>query len=119
MVHARMLEKIGVLTKKESYELVGALNKIIELSEKDEFTIKFEHEDVHTAVECILTEWLGDLGKKMHTARSRNDQILLDMRLYSRDRILSLLDALTQTSQILYQFTEKHHVVPMPGRTHF
>ncbi len=119
MAHARMLEKIGILTKKESHELVRALNKIIELSEKDEFIIKFEHEDVHTAVECTLTEWLGDLGKKLHTARSRNDQILLDIRLYSKDRILNLLDALTQTSQILCLFAEKHHAVPMPGRTHF
>lgn len=119
IAHAKMLAKIGVLTVNESEQLTSALQDIIDLSKKNQFIIQFQDEDVHTAVENHLIARLGDLGKKLHTARSRNDQVLLDIRLYSRDQIISITQEVLNICEILCHFSEKHQDVPMPGRTHF
>jgi len=118
VAHARMLGSIGVLTAEEARELEVALRDIVQRARRGEFTIAFEQEDVHTAVECDLTEHLGDVGKKLHTARSRNDQSVLDLRLYMRDRMLVVADVLLGLCRELLVFAERHKDVPIPGRTH-
>ncbi|WP_068469360.1 argininosuccinate lyase [Candidatus Protochlamydia phocaeensis] len=119
MAHASMLAKIGILTTEECHQLLQGLSHILSLAKKGLFTIKQTDEDVHTAVENYLVESLGNLGKKLHTARSRNDQVLLDMRLYMRDQILQTMEALASLSQVLIRFADENHAVPIPGRTHF
>lgn len=119
MAHAKMLEKIGVLTSEESTRLALKLKQIIEMGEKGEFTILPGDEDVHTAVENYLVKELGDLGKKLHTARSRNDQVLLDIRLFSRDWLLKISEEILNVSETLCLFADKYKDVPIPGRTHF
>lgn len=117
--HAKMLEKIGILTASECHQLVRELEQLIHLSNEDKFKIQREDEDVHTAVENALTEKLGDIGKKLHTARSRNDQILLDLRLYARQWILKVSEGVLATCETLLFFAQNYQVVPIPGRTHF
>lgn len=119
IAHAAMLQSIGVLTDEEFGQLKGRLNEIIGLYESGEFVLKAEDEDVHTAVEGDLTRALGEVGKKLHTARSRNDQVVLDLRLYMRDKLLALADAAAEVVSVLLDFAEKHKDVPLVGRTHF
>lgn len=119
IAHAKMLEKIEVLTLKECEQLTGALQDIINLAKEDKFVIQFQDEDVHTAIENALITKLGDLGKKLHTARSRNDQILLDMRLYSKDWLINITHEVLNVCEVLCHFAKKYQDVPMPGRTHF
>ncbi len=118
IAHVMMLAKIGVLTKEEMQRIKAALVELIRLSERGEVTISREEEDVHTHIENYLTRLLGDLGKKVHTARSRNDQVLLDMRLYTKDRLLALELLLLDLVEEFANFAEKYADVPMPGRTH-
>ena len=87
ITHAKMLGKIDVLTETEVQDLVRELNHIIDLDKKNEFPITQEQEDCHTAIEIFLVFTLGDLGKKIQTARSRNDQVLTALRLYYKDQI--------------------------------
>lgn len=119
IAHAKMLAKIGVLTVNESEQLTIALQEIIHLAREDKFIIEFQDEDVHTAVENALIAKLGDLGKKLHTARSRNDQVLLDLRLYSKDWLIKITNEVLNVCDVLCEFAKKNHDVPMPGRTHF
>ncbi|MBS0290040.1 MAG: argininosuccinate lyase [Proteobacteria bacterium] len=119
MAHAKMLAKIGVLTSHEADQLSLALHHIIHLAKTGDFTVQFQEEDVHTAIENALTNQLGDLGKKLHTARSRNDQIILDLRLYARDKIICLMSEILKVSEVLCLFAKKHRTIPIPGRTHF
>lgn len=119
IAHAKMLEKIGILTVEESSQLVKELSHIIQLTNEGKFTIQMEDEDVHTAVENALVSKLGDIGKKIHTARSRNDQILLDMRLYMKNQILQIAKESLHACDTLCKFAESHKNVPIPGRTHF
>src|SRR5271157_5740603 len=93
IAHAKMLGKIGVLKKGEVDKLVRELNNIIKLWEAGKFTISKEDEDMHTAIENVLTKKLGDLGKKIHTGRSRNDQVLTALRLYTRGFLFSFQHA--------------------------
>ena len=119
MAHAKMLAKIGILTDEECSQLLTGLKLIIKLAENHQFSIKPEDEDVHTAVENYLTQSLGTLGKKLHTARSRNDQVLLDLRLYIRDQILQTIENTLYVCKILCHFAKQYQAVPIPGRTHF
>ena len=119
IAHAKMLERIGILNADEALQLQKELVSLIEMDEEGKFTIMPEDEDVHTAVEKALTLTLGDLGKKLHTARSRNDQILLDLRLFSKDRLLEIGEVILSLCMVLCDFANKHERVPMPGRTHF
>lgn len=119
IAHAKMLEKIGILTADECRLIVQELKHIIQLAGNGKFSIQTEDEDVHTAIENALVIKLGDIGKKLHTARSRNDQILLDLRLYGRDRILNVVEDILNVSSALCHFAEQHQAVPIPGRTHF
>lgn len=119
IAHAKMLEKIGILTFEESCQLAKELTHIIHLADEGKFIIKPEDEDVHTAVENALVAKLGDIGKKLHTARSRNDQVLLDMRLYMKNQIRQITQDVLKACHTLCQFAESNQEVPMPGRTHF
>ena len=119
IAHAKMLTKIGILTLTECEQLTEALQDIIDLAKENKFTIQFQDEDVHTAVENALIAKLGDLGKKLHTARSRNDQVLLDMRLYSKEWLINITQGVLNVSEVLCHFAQKHQDTPMPGRTHF
>ncbi|OIQ41823.1 MAG: argininosuccinate lyase [Bacteroidetes bacterium MedPE-SWsnd-G1] len=116
--HAEMLAKIGLLTSDENNALQTELDNIM-LSIKDgTFTIEDSFEDVHSKVEHLLTEKLGDTGKKIHSARSRNDQVLVDMHLYLRDE-LAELKALTKAFfDLLISLSEKYKEVLLPGYTH-
>ncbi len=115
IAHASMLKKIGILTNKEFVKLKKELKDI--LKNKD-FKIKQSDEDVHTAIENYLTKKLGNLGKKIHTARSRNDQSNLDIRLYTKEKLLEISESLLKLAKTLLNFSEKNKKIPMPGYTH-
>jgi len=119
IAHAKMLAAIGILTEAEAEALRKALADLAAAAERGEFVVQREHEDVHTAVENHLVERLGDVGKKLHTARSRNDQSVLDLRLYMRDELLRMAESLLACADALVAFAERHREVPIPGRTHF
>jgi argininosuccinate lyase len=118
IAHARMLASIGILSDEERASITGALKDILETARAGEFTISPRQEDVHTAVEEALVEKLGDAGKKVHTGRSRNDQVLLDTRMYTRERLLAVWKETAAAAGKLLDFAKTHEFVPMPGRTH-
>ncbi len=118
IAHAKMLSSIKILTYKEFDSLRHALVEIMESWTKGEFEIKLSDEDCHTAIENFLTEKLGEAGKKIHTGRSRNDQVLTAVRFFSRSRILKITEALSVLIGDLIAMAEKYSDVPMPGRTH-
>jgi argininosuccinate lyase len=119
IAHAHMLMSIGIISKQEFKQLQKKLLEVIRLAELERFSIEQSDEDVHTAVENYLTSHLGDVGKKLHTARSRNDQIALDMRLYMRDKLLELTEEVIVLCEKLLEAAESSKAVPIPGRTHF
>ena len=119
IAHAKMLHKIGLLSKDENNSLVKELKAILDVIEKGDFTIEDTFEDVHSKVEFILTEKLGDVGKKIHTARSRNDQVLVDMHLYLKDEITEIKNMVKALFDLLILKAEMHKKVLMPGYTHF
>ena len=118
IAHAVMLNKIGVLNKQELKKLKIALKGILNLEQKNKFEIKQEDEDVHTAIENFLTKKLGSLGKKIHTARSRNDQVLVDLRLYSKAKLLEAQKLVLELASALADAAQKYKDIPMPGYTH-
>jgi argininosuccinate lyase len=118
IAHAKMLEKIGVLTEKEASKLEEELTKIISLHTKGKFEIKKEHEDCHTAIEIYLTKKLGELGKKIHTARSRNDQVLTALRLYYKNELGICMDLIKKLISVQIEFIDKYGSIPLPGYTH-
>jgi len=118
IAHARMLHKIGILTRAEFFDLKRCLLSLLESAKAGKFAIRQEDEDVHTAVENYLTKKLGNTGKKIHTGRSRNDQVLVDIRIYSRKELLKIWRELLNLAETLALFARKHKNVPMPGRTH-
>jgi len=117
-VHARALNKTGILTDDELEKLTGALSKVLKRWEDGEFTITVQDEDMHTAIENFLTDKLGDLGKKIHTGRSRNDQVLTAVRLYEKNSLDKILNEVRKHTLLLIEFGEKHEKMPMPGFTH-
>jgi argininosuccinate lyase len=118
IAHSTMLQKIGIISEEELSNIKKNLITILELHEQGKFIIHKEDEDVHTAVENFLTEKLGDVGKKIHTARSRNDQILLDVRVYSKERLFEIMENLLNLCKVLLEFSKENEFIPMPGRTH-
>ena len=118
IAHAMMLNKIGILAKSELKKLKNSLKEILKLSENNKFGIRQEDEDVHTAIENYLTKKLGALGRKIHTARSRNDQVLADLRLYSKDKLLIVQKLVLELAYALAAAAEKYRNIPMPGYTH-
>jgi argininosuccinate lyase len=118
IAHAAGLHKIGMVTDQQFKELQGALIQLIEKAESGEFTVEQGDEDVHTTIEAALTEMLGDTGKRIHTARSRNDQVIVDTRIYLKQVAPRLLSAILDCAQSLHDFAEKYRTTPMPGYTH-
>jgi argininosuccinate lyase len=118
IAHAKMLEKIGVLSNKELISLVKSLNEIIALNKKGKFTISKEQEDCHTAIENYLTKKLGKLGKKIHTGRSRNDQVLGALRLYYKDELEKCMSMTLQLVGELKRLGVRYKGVKVPGYTH-
>jgi argininosuccinate lyase len=114
IAHALMLNKIKILTDDELNKLKKALAEILDAN----IEINQEDEDVHTAIEKYLTGKLGDLGKKIHTARSRNDQVLVDIRLFSKDKLLEVKKSVLDLANALLETAEANKGVPMPGYTH-
>ena len=115
---ARMRLKTPVVTKAEAKAVCTELAHIVDEHRKGKFSIKVEDQDVHMAVERVLTERLGDLGKKIHTGRSRNDQVAVDVRLHMKDELLSLEGELVKLMDALVSLGRKHDLVPLVGRTH-
>ena len=115
---AVMLHKIGVLTDKELEDVTRELDAIGKEIDKGGFRIEDEFEDVHSKIEFMLTGRLGDTGKKIHTARSRNDQVLVDMHLYVRDELLHIRDGVKRLFDLLIALSEKYKDVLLPGYTH-
>lgn len=118
MAHIRMLENIGLLTKEELDTLLPALEEIAATIEKGDFTIEDGVEDVHSQIEFILTAKLGDIGKKIHSGRSRNDQVLVDLKLFFRDELKKIAGACEKLFDQLQQLSEQHKDKLMPGYTH-
>ena len=116
--HAKMLAKIGLIRSEEAEQLVAVLAEIQQQAEAGTFTIEKEFEDMHSKIEHILTERLGDLGKKIHTARSRNDQVLVAMHLYIKHELGAIKTQVTALFDLLLSLAEKHQNELMPGYTH-
>lgn len=118
IAHIKMLNKIGLLTDDELSILLPALEEIAESIKKGEFTIDEGIEDVHSQVEFLLTSKLGDVGKKIHSGRSRNDQVLVDLKLFFRDEILKISKGVDGLFNKLISLSEEHKDKLMPGYTH-
>ena len=118
MAHITMLESIGLLTADELQQLLAEMKSIYAMAERGEFVIEEGVEDVHSQVELMLTRRLGDVGKKIHSGRSRNDQVLLDLKLYTRAEIKDIAEAAEQLFTVLTQQSERYKDVLMPGYTH-
>ena len=118
IAHVTMLESIGVLSAAERDQIVGGLNSILLDIESGTIEITSEYEDIHSFVEANLIDRIGDAGKKLHTGRSRNDQVALDMKLYTRDEITSLKELLKDLMENLHQIMKDNLDTFMPGFTH-
>ena len=116
--HAKMLAKIGLIRPEEAEQLVAFLTEIQQQAEAGAFTIEKEFEDMHSKIEHVLTERLGGLGKKIHTARSRNDQVLVAMHLYIKHELGAIKTQVTALFDLLLSLAEKHQNELMPGYTH-
>ena len=118
IAHITMLEQIGLLEKEELTRLTAELKAIYARCKRGEFVIEDGVEDVHSQVELLLTRKLGDIGKKIHSGRSRNDQVLLDVKLFIRHRLKGIVEAVTELFDALQQKSEQYKTVLMPGYTH-
>lgn len=118
MAHIKMLQSIGLLTADELKILLGGLEKIAQEITDGKFVIEPNVEDVHSQVELLLTQRLGDVGKKIHAGRSRNDQVLVDLKLFFREEIQHIAQGVQTLFDTLISLSEKHKNVLMPGYTH-
>ena len=118
MAHITMLESIGLLEKDELTQLLAELKNIYHLAERGEFVIEDDVEDVHSQVEMLLTRKLGDMGKKIHSGRSRNDQVLVDLKLFTRHELKEIADEVKILFDELIQKSNQYKEVLMPGYTH-
>lgn len=118
MAHITMLESIGLLTKEELTVLLAELKNIYAVADSGQFVIEEGVEDVHSQVELMLTRRLGDVGKKIHSGRSRNDQVLLDLKLYTRAQIQELVELTNGLFEVLISQSNRYSEVLMPGYTH-
>lgn len=118
MAHITMLESIGLLTKKELEVLLRELKAIYKIADENQFVIEEGVEDVHSQVELMLTRRLGDTGKKIHSGRSRNDQVLLDLKLFTRAKIQEIVQAVSELFDVLIAQSDRYKDVLLPGYTH-
>src|SRR5580765_7081797 len=118
LAHIQMLESVGLLTKNELSQLQKELKNIYKQIEKGEFKLQDDVEDIHSQVELLLTQKLGDVGKKIHAARSRNDQVLVDIKLFLRNELEELVKAISPFFELLQTQSEKYKDHLLPGYTH-
>jgi len=118
IAHATMLSEVGLLTTDEQLQIKNTLIKIYERIEAGQFKLDAGVEDIHSQVEILLTQELGDIGKKIHSARSRNDQVLVDLKLFLRAEIISLSKAVQSFFDVLQNKSEAHKNDLLPGYTH-
>lgn len=118
IAHANMLAKIGLITAEEATQLSTALEEIQQQAKEGQFTIEDEFEDMHSKIEHLLIERLGDVGKKIHTARSRNDQVLVAMHLYLKHELEEIKSQVSELFELLLSLAEKHQNELIPGYTH-
>ena len=118
LAHIAMLEKIGLLTRDELTTLTAGLQAIADEIAAGRFEIEPDTEDIHSQVELLLTRRLGDVGKKIHSGRSRNDQVLVDLKLFLRDELRQTADDVQTLFDRLQELSERHKEVLMPGYTH-
>jgi argininosuccinate lyase len=118
MAHITMLESVGLIEKEELPVLLQELKKLYRIATDKKFVIDEGVEDVHSQVEFLLTKELGDLGKKIHSGRSRNDQVLLDLKLFTRDAIKEIVETTSSLVDILLRRAEETKNILMPGYTH-
>ena len=119
IAHAQMLYQIGILTEYETQAIVNVLKELKIQAENSKFVIDDNFEDIHSKIEFVLTEKLGDLGKKIHTARSRNDQVLVAMQLYLKQEISVIKSMTYDFFKLLIKLTKQHKDKLLPGYTHF
>ena len=118
IAHAAVLVDAGILTPEEETQITEGLLEIRKEIEAGEFEFRIELEDIHMNIESVLTEKIGDAGAKLHTARSRNDQIALDVRLYCRDQVDQITQLLSNLQKALLKLANKHSRAVVPGYTH-
>ena len=116
--HIRMLESIGLLSKEELDTLSDALDTILEEIRSGQFILEDDVEDIHSQVELLLTRRLGDIGKKIHSGRSRNDQVLVDIKLFLKSEVLKIREEVLALFARLQDLSEKHKDILLPGYTH-
>lgn len=118
IAHCKMLLKVELITEKECDDLVQTLQEIQILAKNKQFDLYQDDEDCHTAIENYLVKKLGSTGKKIHTGRSRNDQVLVALRLFSRDQLKQLQQNLLELAEGILSFAQQHEFIAMPGYTH-
>lgn len=118
IAHVKMLAKQGILTGEEREEIIAGLNGILSDVESGRLTISHEYEDIHSFVEATLINRIGEPGKKLHTGRSRNDQVALDMKLYTREEVLSTDKLIMELLRVILKIMEENLETYMPGFTH-
>ena len=118
IAHVKMLGKQGILTEQEMNDIVKTIHEIVTEVEEGKLEISHEYEDIHSFVEATLIDRLGDTGKKLHTGRSRNDQVALDMRLYTRQEVLAVDELLKELLNAILTIMENNTDTFMPGFTH-
>jgi len=116
--HARMLARQGIISEQEGHLLTESLEGILQELDSGDLAIDPGAEDIHMFVESVLTERLGDVGRKLHTARSRNDQVALDLRMYLRDEVQTVRGQIRELIRVLMEQAEDHAETVMPGYTH-
>ncbi|MEN6618218.1 MAG: argininosuccinate lyase [Rikenellaceae bacterium] len=118
IAHITMLESIGLLSEEELMLLKNELTKLLKVAEEGDFKIENDVEDIHSQVEFYLINVLGETGKKIHSGRSRNDQVLVDIKLFLRDEIIAFKDEIVSLFNLLQTLSEEYKDVLMPGYTH-
>lgn len=118
LAHARMLFKIGILSKEELEKIKKALNEILDLDKIGKFNLEVGDEDIHTKIENFITQKYGEVGQKIHTGRSRNDQVLTAIRLYSKEYLRNIELEIKKLIKIFKSFSDKYGSIKMPGYTH-
>ena len=118
IAHAKALAKLKIITPAELGKLIRTLKEILRLHSQGKFKIKLEDEDCHTAIENYLIKKLGPVGKKIHTGRSRNDQVLVATRLYSRKKLKQISQEMINLEKVFLSMAKKNEFVPLPGYTH-
>jgi argininosuccinate lyase len=118
LAHIEMLESVGLLTKKELNQLQAELKNIYQQIQKGEFKLQDDVEDIHSQIELLLTQKLGNVGKKIHSARSRNDQVLVDIKLFLRNELERLVKSIQYLFDLLQSQSEKYKGHLLPGYTH-